>query len=155
MWRSLAIGVVLAGLLAGCSVGRGSGAVSQPQGGGGSLGASYGETPPGAVVAAVVAGWTKGWFRDGVAPKCEVVSHERATCVFPVDPQPVSFKIRGPVGTWKIRPDCASTSQNWFCVLLRSHAAEKRLRVKPGTGHCTSSTQGDDTKLTCIYISPP
>src|SRR5690242_17180888 len=44
MWRSVAIGVVLAVVMAGCGVGGGSGAVSHPQGGGGYLGATYGAT---------------------------------------------------------------------------------------------------------------
>lgn len=38
MWRNVAMGVALVGLLAGCSVGGGSGAVSDPQGATGSLG---------------------------------------------------------------------------------------------------------------------
>src|SRR5437660_834585 len=48
MWRSVAIGVALAGALAGCGVGGGAVAVSHPQGAGGYVGATYGTTASGA-----------------------------------------------------------------------------------------------------------
>jgi hypothetical protein len=47
MWRSVAIGVVLAGLLTGCGVGGDGEAVSDPQGATGHLGATYGTTASG------------------------------------------------------------------------------------------------------------
>jgi hypothetical protein len=118
------IGVVLAGLVAGCSLGGGSG-------GAGSAVTGWTAYPPSSsAVAAVVKRMAKGLVPAGSAQaKCKLTGL-RARCdvatflstggfgaAVPIDR--VWFNLRRTGSGWSVQPDCTSTPQSLLCLQLR------------------------------------
>jgi hypothetical protein len=114
MWRSVAIGVVLAGLLAGCSLG----------GEGGGAGSDAG-LPSKTAVSGVVHRMVKALApTDKVQAKCTVIDL-RARCniaVMDTEAPPggvpietVWFRLRQENSGWSVHPDCTSDSKDVLC----------------------------------------
>jgi hypothetical protein len=153
MWRTIAIGVVVAGLLAGCSWGGRSSEASAPL--------AHSSQPSDAAVSRVVTRLAHGSVPGGMADaKCTVVSPERARCDVaeltywkPVRLGRVWFKLRHSGDAWSLQPDCGKArSASTFCVALLDKVRERRLRARLGSGHCTSSSHGETSELTCVYV---
>jgi hypothetical protein len=153
MWRSVPIGVVLAGMVAGCSWGGTSGEVSAP--------VAHSSAPSDAAVSRVVTRLAHGSVPGGLAQaKCTVVSPARARCDVaeltyskPVLLDRVWFKLRLSGDAWSLQPYCGKPqSASTLCAALLDKVREKRLRGQLGPGHCTSSTHGDTSELTCVYV---
>src|SRR5437763_13389551 len=132
MWRSVALGVVLAGVLAGCSLG-GPGAQScggtQDCGGYTAVSGWSAYPPSSSGVAAVV---KRMWLGNGNAQaKCRLIRLE-ARCDVAVVLQTggqggigidrVWFKLQRVSGGWEVTADCTSNPQDLLCQQLRRNA---------------------------------
>jgi hypothetical protein len=139
MWRSGLLGIVLAGVLAGCSLG-GHGARScggtQNCGGYTAAVSGWAAYPPlSSAVAAVVRRMADGQSQA----KCRLIRLEARCDVaalrtegppggIPIDR--VWFKLQRVSGGWSVTPDCARNPQDLLCQQLRRNARTVKTVIK-------------------------
>jgi hypothetical protein len=126
MWRSVALGVVLAWTLAGCSLGGGGGAAST----------GWTAYPPSSLaVAAVVKRMANGQSQAKcrlirLEARCDVAALSTEGPPGGVSIDRVWFKLQRVSGGWSVTPDCTSNPQDLLCQQLRRNARTVKTVIK-------------------------